>query len=81
MDGNDSVDGSSWLSGLTADGGSHTLYVALLDQGSNVLATDNHGFTYQSGSSGTQSGGGGTQSPGESISIQNPSSGDDVNSK
>ena len=25
------VDGSSWLSGLTADGGSHTLYVALLD--------------------------------------------------
>ena len=34
VDGNDSVDGSSWLSGLTADGGSHTLYVALLDQGS-----------------------------------------------
>ena len=59
VDGNDSVDGSSWLSGLTADGGSHTLYVALLDQGSNVLATDSHGFTYQSGSSGTQSGGGG----------------------
>ena len=63
VDGNDSVDGSSWLSGLTADGGSHTLYVALLDQGSNVLATDSHGFTYQSGSSGTQSGEGGTQSP------------------
>ena len=37
VDGNDSVDGSSWLSGLTY-GGSHTLYVALLDQGSNVLA-------------------------------------------
>ena len=73
VDGNDSVDGSSWLSGLTADGGSHTLYVALLDQGSNVLATDNHGFTYQSGSSGTQSGGGGTQSPGGGY--QTPSSG------
>ena len=26
VDGNDSVDGSNWLSGLTADGGSHTLY-------------------------------------------------------
>ena len=63
VDGNDSVDGSSWLSGLSADGGSHTLYVALLDQGSNVLATDSHSFTYQSGSSGTQSGDGGTQSP------------------
>jgi hypothetical protein len=63
VDGNDSVDGSSWLSGLIADGGSHTLYVALLDQGSNVVATDNHDFTYQSGSSGTQSGDGGTQSP------------------
>jgi len=34
----------------------------LLDQGSNVLATDNHGFTYQSGSSGTQSGDGTYQS-------------------
>ena len=60
--GNDSVDGSSWLSGLSANGGSHTLYVALLDHGSNVLATDSHGFTYQSGSSGTQSGDGGYQS-------------------
>ena len=48
VDGNDSVDGSSWLSGLRQPGGSHTLYVALLDQGSNVLATDSHGFTYQS---------------------------------
>ena len=32
VDGNDSVEGTSWLSGLTADGGSHTLYVALFDQ-------------------------------------------------
>ena len=58
VDGNDSVDGSSWLSGVSY--GSHTLYVALLDQGdsSNVLTMDSHAFTYQSGSSGTQSGGG-----------------------
>ena len=35
VDGNDSVEGSSWLSGLTADGGSHTLYVALLDGSGN----------------------------------------------
>ena len=48
VDGNDSVDGSSWLSGLTADGGSHTLYVALLDGAGNALATDQHSFTYNS---------------------------------
>jgi len=70
VDGNDSVDGTSWLSGLTADGGSHTLYVALLDQGSNVLATDNHSFTYQSGDGSTQSPTGGTGGgSGDSISI------------
>ena len=77
------MNGSSWLSGLTADGGSHTLYVALLDQSTgNQLATDNHSFTYQSGSSGTQSGGGGTQSgtSGYSITIQKPSSGENVSS-
>ncbi|MDC0369072.1 hypothetical protein OAN13_05185 [Opitutales bacterium] len=62
VDGNDSVDGSDWLSGLSY--GSHTLYVALLDQvdPSNVLASDSHIFTYQSGSSGTQSGDGTYQS-------------------
>ena len=72
VDGNDSVDGSSWLSGLSSDGGSHTLYVALLDQGSNVLATDSHGFTYQSGSSGTQSSGDSYESP--TSSYQSPDS-------
>ena len=63
VDGNDSVDGSSWLNGLTADGGSHTLYVALLDQGSNVLATDSHGFTYQSGEGDYSTPTSGTQNP------------------
>jgi hypothetical protein len=50
VDGNDSVEGSSWLSGVSY--GSHTLYVALLDQAdsNNVLDTDHHTFTYQSGS-------------------------------
>ena len=62
VDGTDSVDGSSWLSGLTADGGSYTLYVALLDQGSNVLATDSHSFNYNSGSDPYSSGGDGYQS-------------------
>ena len=53
--GTNSVNGSTWLSGLTADGGSHTLYVALLDQNTgSQLTTDSHSFTYQSGSSGTQ---------------------------
>ena len=47
VDGNDSVDGSSWLSGVSY--GSHTLYVALLDQrdSGNVLTTDSHAFTYR----------------------------------
>ena len=62
VDGDDEVDGSSWLSGLTADGGSHTLYVALLDQGSNVLAEDHHTFTYNAGSDSYSSGGNGYQS-------------------
>jgi hypothetical protein len=74
VDGNDSVDGSSWLSGVSY--GSHTLYVALLDQAdsNNVLDTDHHTFTYQSGSGGTQSGTSGTQSP-DSVYIAYPNVG------
>ena len=80
--GADSVNGSSWLSGLTADGGSHTLYVALLDQSTgNQLATDNHSFTYQSGDGSTQTETGGTGGGSvDSISIQKPTSGENVNS-
>ena len=74
VDGNDSVEGSSWLSGVSY--GSHTLYVALLDQAdsNNVLDTDHHTFTYQSGSGGTQSGTSGTQSP-DSVYIAYPNVG------
>ena len=61
MSGTDSVSGASWLSGVSY--GSHTLYVALLDQGTgSQLTTDDHSFTYQSGDGGTQSGDGGYQS-------------------
>ena len=75
VDGNDSVEGSSWLSGVSGLG-SHTLYVALLDQAdsNNVLDTDHHTFTYQSGSGGTQSGTSGTQSP-DSVYIAYPNVG------
>ena len=79
--GHDSVDGSTWLSGVSY--GSHTLYVALLDQtdSNNVLVSDSHSFTYQSGSGSTQSPGGGSGGgSGDTISIQKPSSGDNVNS-
>ena len=48
----------SWLSGVSY--GSHTLYVAWIN--SDVLTTDSHAFTYQSGSAGNQSGDSGTQS-------------------
>ena len=49
--------------------------MALLDQNTgNQLTTDSHSFTYQSGSSVTQSG------TGDSITIQDPSHGDNVNS-
>ncbi|MDA9119962.1 hypothetical protein N9J83_07450 [Opitutales bacterium] len=76
--GTDSVTGSSWLDSVNY--GSHTLYVALLDQSTgDPLADDQHSFTYNSGSDpnssggsgyqsddgGTQSGGGGYQSPGD----------------
>ena len=71
--------GSSWLSGISADGQTHTLYVALLDSFGNPLADDEHSFTYNEGSDpygsggggyqsddgGTQSGDGGYQSPGD----------------
>ncbi|NDH17492.1 MAG: hypothetical protein EBY48_10545, partial [Opitutae bacterium] len=80
VDGNDSVEGSTWLSGITADGQTHTLYVALLDGIGNALAEDQHSFTYNAGSDPYSSGGSGTQSPGESISIQKPTSGDNVSS-
>ena len=63
VDGNDSVDGSTWLSGLTADGGSHTLYVALLDGSGNPLAGDQHSFTYNAGSDPYSSDEFGYQSP------------------
>ena len=59
VSGSSSVSGTSWLSGVSY--GSHTLYVALLDQpGGNLLSTDIHSFCYQSGDSGTQSGSDGT---------------------
>ena len=46
--GTDSVNGASWLSGVSY--GSHTLYVALLDQGTGIqLTADSHSFTYESG--------------------------------
>jgi hypothetical protein len=80
VDGNDSVEGSTWLSGITADGQTHTLYVALLDGIGNALAEDQHSFTYNAGSDPYSSGGSGTQSPGDSISIQKPTSGDNVSS-
>ena len=62
VDGNDSVDGTSWLSGVSY--GTHTLYVALLDQAdsSNVLSTDSHSFDYQEGDGSTQTDSGGYQS-------------------
>ena len=52
--GHDSVSGSTWLSGVSY--GSHTLYVALLDQtdSNNVLVSDSHSFTYQSVDGSTQ---------------------------
>ena len=62
VDGHDSVDGATWLSGVSY--GTHTLYVALLDQAdsSNVLSTDSHSFDYQEGDGSTQTDSGGYQS-------------------
>ena len=79
VDGNDSVEGSTWLSGVSY--GSHTLYVALLDQtdSNNVLDTDHHTFNYQSSgssytspSNNTQSDPGGTQSEYNLIKLSSP---------
>jgi hypothetical protein len=50
VDGNDSVEGSSWLSSISADGQTHTLYVALLDGSGNRLADEQYSFTYNTGS-------------------------------
>ena len=70
--GTDSVSGSSWLNGTSS--GNHTLYVALLDQGTgNQLTTDSHSFNYQS-ESGYQTPTSSYQSP-DSISISSPNTG------
>ncbi|MDC0369399.1 hypothetical protein OAN13_06855, partial [Opitutales bacterium] len=50
VDGNDSVEGTSWLSSISADGQTHTLYVALLDGSGNRLADEQYSFTYNTGS-------------------------------
>ncbi|MDB3958521.1 hypothetical protein N9408_06385, partial [Opitutales bacterium] len=50
VDGTDSVDGSTWLSNISVDGQTHTLYVALLDSSGNRLVDEQHSFTYNSGS-------------------------------
>ena len=64
VSGTDSVSGSSWLSGVSY--GSHTLYVALLDQGTgSQLITDSHSFTYQSGDGSYQSENSGYESTGD----------------
>ena len=58
------VDSSSWLSGVPYDSGRH-LHVYLLDQatGTTELASDSIYFNYRSGSAPTQSPGGGYQTP------------------
>ena len=62
VDGNDSVDGSVWLSGVST-GVEHSLHVALLDQETgHVLDTDTHYFWYNSGSDPYSSEGDGYQS-------------------